>query len=187
MNPYDFIKNNKTNYLTLEDISKYNEGDVLDVVIWDCNWEEYDWWENIKPGKYTPEDFFQGNKHRIIIGAPDKLSWTIDFNFGKQIEPFHFNVEEYSKQNKMGTYRGWVELSDDGYIDIDSEIVKTGKKIPKSWKAWHEHHSKFPKTTYVGWRGPIMLWDKLKESKDFIMTDFKNYGNKKVSGNINRF
>ena len=174
MNPYDFIKNNKNNYLTLEDISKYKEGDII-VVIWDSNWEEYDWWENIKPGKYTPEDFFQSNRCKITINSPDKLQWNIDI-FGKH--PFHFNVEDYSKQNNMGTYRSWVELSDDGYIDIDCELLKTGKKIPKGWKAWYEHHSKFPKTTCIGWRGPIMLWNKLKESQDFIFTDKKPYGKK---------
>ena len=131
MNPYDFIENNKNNYLTLEDISKYKEGDVIDVVIWDNNWEEYDWWENIKPGKYTPEDFFQSNRCKITINSPDKLQWNID-TFGEH--PFYFNVEDYSKQNKMGTYRSWVEVGDDGYIDINCELLKVVKKFLKDGK-----------------------------------------------------
>jgi len=155
---YHFVHATKDQHLTLADIKHLNVGDALDVVIWDGNWEEYWAWEkaeNLKP--YSPEEFFTKNRHKLVYRG--NLTWDIHFRFGEVIEhPVHLNTEH------LQTYCRWCAVDEkDGKIHITSEYLPRGQdKIPICWRAKHIHWTKFPETTRVGWRGPIMLWEKLK-------------------------
>lgn len=154
---YHFVHDTKDKHLTLADIKKLQVGEKLDVVIWDGNWEEY--WssaENLKP--YSAEEFFKFNRHQLTYKGD--MKWDIHFNFGETFEhPVHLNTDH------LQTFSRWCKVDEkDGKIHITSEYLPQGmSEIPSIWKPKHIHWTEFPDTTRVGWRGPIMLWSKLKD------------------------
>ncbi len=156
---YDFIEQCKDNHLTINDILDLSAGDKLDVVIWDRNFEEYWIWNKAKSNKpYDPQIFFGPNRWTIIYKGD--MEWTIisEAGEGESFDhPVHLNTEH------LNTYMIWVGLENDGMVHIEYEIIKEGNKIPKGWIETHIHWKDFPKTTRVGWRGPIMLWKKLEK------------------------
>jgi len=157
---YDFIRNTKPDHLTILDLKKINIGDELDVVIWDGHFEEYWIWnnaENMKP--YHPHDFFEKNHCKLIYKG--NLTW--DLHIDREIfeHPIHLDL------SYLKTSRKWYEINNDGYININ--------KIPKHW-------TEFPDTTRIGWRGPIMLWDKLINYPNVY--NRKNFYGDKISKNL---
>ena len=158
MQMYKFINNCQADHLTIADVKKLQPGDTLDVVIWDRNFEESWIWDNAENLKhYDPEIFFKNNRHQLTYCGD--MDWKIKFNFGETIyHTIHLNVSH------LDTYWTWVAIDEkDGYIHITDESVRNGHKIPEHWKPKHIHWSEFPETTRAGWRGPIMLWSKLKD------------------------
>lgn len=140
---YDFINNYTRPYhLTLGDIKQLKVGDELDVVIWDRNFEEYWIWKDAESEKlYNPEYFFKSNRHKLKL--TENMTWNIKFPFGETYNhSIHLDVSELSD------YWIWMPLSSNGNIVLDN--------ITKNWTEFHNN-------TRIGWRGAIMLWDKLKE------------------------
>lgn len=168
---YDFIKQCKNKHLTLGDIKKMKVNDIIDVVIWDRNFEEYWIWENAKNKQlYNAETFFEENHHQIKYKG--NMEWEIIFNFGETYtHKIHLDV------SNLNTYWKWYGLSDDNKIHITQEILKDNQKIPKHWKKKHAHYSEFSDNTRVGWRGPIMLWDKLKKMPQVYLLNSEEYIN----------
>ncbi len=154
---YDFIEQCKPYHLTIEDVLNLSVGQQLDVVIWDRNFEEYGIWERATSNKICrPEELFQHNRWTIVYKS--NMEWTIisEGGGGESFDhPVHLNVQH------LNTYMTWVGLENDGMVNIDHEIIKKGNRIPKGWTETHIHWKDFPKTTRAGWRGPIMLWEKL--------------------------
>jgi hypothetical protein len=151
----DFIESCKHLYFNISDFKKLKIGDTIDVVLWDRNFEEYEIWDSLKPNKkYNVERFFKENRAQITYKGD--LKWDIDFAFGEKFtHPIHLNTKH------LKTNWTWVPVKNK-MVTIKSEIVDRGKKIPKSWKPINMHWEEFPEKTYVGWRGPIMLWKYLK-------------------------
>ena len=67
-------------------------------------------------------------------------------------EPYNFEFEiEYKKNNWYPLTNGILPAEDEqGFSELLGE--------DKSW-------SEFPKSTHIGWRGPMILWDDLKKLK----------------------
>ena len=92
------------------------------------------------------------------------MQWDIYFDFGKNDNKI--NNVLHKKSNDFGdTYTHPVHL------DISSlqtnwtwyPIDELDGKIPLDQTGKHIHWTEFSDITRVGWRGPIMLWDKLKD------------------------
>jgi len=143
MEVYTFIKNCTPYHLTLNDVKNMKEGDTIEVVIWDRNFEEYGIWNSVKEGvSYNPQIFFQCNKHKLTYKG--NMIWDIDFNHG---ETFRHPVHIEHEKNK------WRAIDNDGNVYSGCSDCET-KKILQHW-------SEYPGNSRVGWRGPAMLWDKL--------------------------
>jgi len=160
---YSFIDSCKDHHLTIGDVKNLKVGDKLDVVIWHQNFEEEGGFFAIR-GKIRedlslpqrPEQFFKYNHHQLTYLG--NMEWDIHFEWGETFtHPIHLDV------TCLETNWTWSALEEDGMIHITKEVVKEGERIPLHWRAKHLHWSEFPDDTRVGWRGPIMLWSKLKD------------------------
>ena len=148
----------REHHLTIKDLKNLNPGDELDVLIWDGNYEEYWIWDNAESEKpYDPREFYKSNRCKITY--LHNLKWNIDIpNVGVIEHPIHLNLKPFIKE----TFCTWDSIEDDGKIHITSEYLPRGMDgIPKEWKAKHINWTDFPEETRIGWRGPIMLWEKL--------------------------
>jgi hypothetical protein len=158
MDMYDFINNCKDKHLTIADIKLMSPGDVIDVVVWDTNFEEYWIWDSAEKNKsYDPFIFFKSNRCKITYKG--NMLWDIYFDFGDTCtHPVHLDV------SSLQTNWTWYEINElDGQIHITEEILDEKQSILSDWTPKHIYWTEFPDTTRVGWRGPIMLWDKLKD------------------------
>lgn len=66
-------------------LKKLQTGDILDVVIWDRNFEETWIWPVAVPQKqYDPKVFFAENRHKLTYKG--NMVWDICFPHGETIE-----------------------------------------------------------------------------------------------------
>lgn len=139
---YDFIKKCEPNYLKVKDIKKLKIGDELDVVIWDTNFEEYYIWKKCEQNKkYDSQLFFKENRCKLIYC--ENYKWKIlDSDNNINLHPLHANYK--SK---------WCIIGDK---KEKSDLCETCNANKISFKDLTDD-------TYIGWRGYIMLWDKLKD------------------------
>ena len=94
-------------------------------------------------------------------------TWDIQASWGTYEHSFHLNVEH------LNTNWTWVAIDpEDGKVHITDNIFDEGKEH-NNWKPIHIHFDEFPKNTRVGWRGPVMLWEKVKNMPQ-IFWKFKN-------------
>ena len=150
---YDFIEKSKRKHLTLKDVKRMKVGDKIDVVIWDRNFEEgWIWNEAIKNKPYTPKYFFRRNRHQLTYLGD--MKWNIKYPFGETI---CHNIE--LDVSELGTNWKWSPIFKE-YITLKNDFVNG--RIKKLDKPIKKHWSEFPDSTRVGWRGPIMLWEKLE-------------------------
>ena len=154
---YDFITKSQLHHLTIEDIVKMSPGDKIDVIIWDANWEEYWIWDNAEPGKnYDPQSFFKENRHQITYLG--NMEWNIHFNFGDTFRhPVHI-ITSISDKNWW-----WSEIVN-GSVHTENQGLTCphGKSLTQK-NPKRSEWTQLPHTTRVGWRGPMMLWNKLVE------------------------
>jgi hypothetical protein len=147
---YKFINDCKSQHLTIADIKLLNIGDRLDVVIWDRNFEELWIWTNAdNEVAFTPDEFFSSNRHTLTYLG--NMKWNIRYPFG--IDFIH-NIE--LDVSKLDNIMKWYPISDDGKIEF--------LRVSKHW-------TDFPDDTRVGWRGPIMLWNKLLTMPNVYLKD----------------
>ena len=143
---YQAIEFSKPNHLTIRDVLNMNVGDTIDVIIWDRNFEEYGIWDTRESGvSYNPNDFFKGNHHQITYQG--NMEWDIHFDFGETVRhPINLDV------SSLNTKWKWIPIE-----DVSTDAVKN--TVESKRLNWEQ----FPTNTRVGWRGPIMLWDKVKD------------------------
>lgn len=161
---YEFIHKSKPYHLTINDIKTLKPNSTLDVIIWDRNFEEPWIWSNAKKMQpYDPHIFFAENHHTLTYLG--NMKWDLHFNFlteeekkckNKFVHPVHIDV------SNLPTNWTWVDIPDDGIINITRDIIGTGEKLGPN-KNKPMHWSEFPGSTRVGWRGPIMLWEHMKK------------------------
>lgn len=155
---HQFIENSRPYHLTLGDVKKFPIGYKFEVVNWDRNYEEYWIWDNAIPlAEYDPEIFFKENK--LTLTYKGNMRWVRKDSNGETYDEETIEIDVSNLQ----TYWKWVPLSEDGYVDITTEELREGQKIPKEWKPKHIHWSRLPNNTRVGIRGPMMYWDYLKD------------------------
>ena len=159
MEVYGWIRDYRLYHLTIGDILKCSVGDELDVVIFDRNFEESGIWDKLHPDvEYDPTEFFKYNHHKLKYNGD--MKWDIIFNWGKTFEhPIHLNVEH------LATRWTWVVLGEDGFVDIAERLPDDDKKTDNIRKSVRLHWNGFPSRTRIGWRGPIMLWEDLKNKR----------------------
>lgn len=81
--------------------------------------------------------------------------WDLKSFEGIFEHPVHLDV------SSLNTFWTWYNINNEGYIDINYEMIKEDEEIPKNWKPKYIHWTNFDENTRIGWRGPIMLWEKL--------------------------
>ena len=134
--------------LTIKDIKEMNDGDEIKVLVMDRNLYDRTCSVN-KPNKlYTAEYFFRHNtatyKHYTDLKGELTFHWT-DKDY--KSSDFEFDIE-YEKNNWYPLENGKLPKNDpQGLFEFPF-----GKEMD-----WTE----FPESTKIGWRGEMMLWDKV--------------------------
>ena len=157
INIYDWIDENHDQQLSIADVDNLKPGDKLDVCVFDRNFAEYGMWDKYTAFKgYDAEDILQFN--RMTLHYKGNYTWDLIMpTTGTFEHPFHLCVEH------LGTNWCWSVLNvDDAKIHMTNNIFKNGDEHD-DWKPIHMHYDDFPKTTRVGWRGPIMLWENVSK------------------------
>ncbi len=159
---YEWIKDCRPYHLTLGDVLKWKKGEKVDVCMLDGNFEEYgDIWNGIEPGKVLPATTFFA-KNKATLTYKGAYVWDIAYNYGETIEhPIHFWISGLvNNENTSGnTIRRswWVPLDvEKGSISI--KTLEDGVPFPRKIRIQCQE---LPKSTKVGWRGPMILWKHL--------------------------
>lgn len=144
MEVYQFIDHCKSEHMTLNDLQKMKAGDVIDVVIWDFNFEEgFIWSSSVEMQYYEPTEFFKDNHHKIkYLG---NMTWEIHFCCGTTI-----------------TREVEIERPNEGFVTTqmdNTEIYDSGGYTSNGWVEQQKLNCQ--PNDRVGWSGPIMLWERL--------------------------
>jgi hypothetical protein len=156
MEMYDFIRSCEDLHLTKNDLEGMASETQLDVVIWDRNFEEYWIWDRAIPNHhYPPLEFFSKNRYTLVYLGD--FEWDIVFPWETIKHPIHLSLES------LNINYTWAALGNDGIIHIDQYRTKDAKGLISSLieVPIHKHYSTFPSNTRIGWRGPIILSEKL--------------------------
>ena len=139
-----WIEKSKKYWITIKDIEKLKANKKIKLLVLDRN--VYDSKDKFKRGKlYKPENFFIDNSavywKNNVASLEGKIvhKWQEDHNF-------EFDIQ-YDKHNWYPLLNGILPAEDEQGF---SKLLG----VTKSW-------SEFPKTTHIGWRGPMILWSNL--------------------------
>jgi hypothetical protein len=146
MDVYEFIDSCIDEHLTLGDVKDLATGAQLDVVVWDRNFDDGWIYTSSERGRhYTPEEFFETNRRTLtIVGHP--MAWEIEFPSGTHQHHMELCIDD--EGNK------WRPIRCDGSVMGADDSENNGM-----WADWDDD-------TRVGWRGPMMLWDRLAGKAD---------------------
>jgi|SRR3989304_4132521 len=144
----------KPQCLTINDVKQLNKGDTLYVLVMDRNLTDITNAHNKCEEIKRPKDFFECNVATYVHNKD--LQGDITFHFGgfedkkksrNLTREFEFDIE-YDKNC-------WYPLTN-GYLP-----VKDPQGLGKFRYNSPKHYSMFSPTTRIGWRGPMIEWDKL--------------------------
>lgn len=137
----EWINNAKKYYVTLGDIMEIKKGEKIKFLILDRN--VLDVVQNTnKPNKaYEPAKFFR--KSYGILKYGGNLQGTMKFCDISVQRPFEFHIE-YKKDQ-------WYPLKNEYLPAHDPQNIF--KLLGKQ-----KHYTEFPKSTHVGFRGPMIFW-----------------------------
>lgn len=150
LNDNDWYKLATTKKLTIADMLEVKEGEVLEFLVMDRNLWDVAADNNLHNVDHAPEIFFRANKatykhHHDLKGV---LTLYCD-NDPIELENFEFHVEY--KQDS------WYPLRNGELPEADPQgIARFGFGKPKHW-------TEFSVDTGIGYRGPILLWSKVKD------------------------
>jgi hypothetical protein len=162
---WDWIDHVKDQCLTIADITKLKHGERLPVLSIHRNLcdEVYPKRGNPKPALAATE-FFKETRSIYVHeeGLCGRMEWHWDKKKKHTSELFEFEINYKPKH--------WYPLKN-GYLP---EIDPLQDEDYPSWGSAGRHWSEFPETTQVGWRGPMLLWDKLDQQPPvFTNVDMK--------------
>jgi hypothetical protein len=146
----DWEQYSQGEHLTIEDVMNLNEGDKLHLLVMDRNlWDIVCCRENnLGNTLHPPAQFFRHN--RATYTHIGDLKGTLVYHWGdgdSEEYDFEFDVEYMSHR--------WYPLKDGHLPARDPQgIAPFDYEEPKPW-------TDFPVNTRVGWRGPMMLWEKV--------------------------
>jgi hypothetical protein len=147
-----WIEQYRKYWITIKDIEKLKPNEKIKLLVLDRN--VYDSLDKFKKGQlYKPEKFFVNNSAIYWKNNNDSLSGKIKYKWQKGSEPaydFEFDIE-YKKNSWYPLINGILLARDhQGFLEL------LGKD-----KNWLE----FPKSTHIGWRGPMIMWNNLNKIK----------------------
>lgn len=139
----------RRHYLRISDVLKMKKGDKIKLLVLDRNVNDVT--SKNKTNKelvsYTPKHFFR--KNFAVYTHNSGLKGTIKY-FNMDLMVFQFEIE-YQKNH-------WYPLNNNG---------KLGKKDRHGYADFKDkaglHYSEFPKTTPIGFRGPMIKYSILKD------------------------
>jgi len=147
-----WIQQYRKYWLTIKDVEKLKPNKKIKLLVLDRN--VWDAKNKFKKGKlYKPENFFVDNSAVYFKNNMASLNGKIKHQWqNNDEEPYDFEFEiEYKKNNWYPLTNGILPAEDEqGFLQLLGE--------DKSW-------SEFPKSTHIGCRGPMILWDDLKKLK----------------------
>lgn len=176
MDIYSYIKEMSLNHLTLGYYRKMSPGDVLDVVIWDRNFEEYGIWpdstkipyEFKENTPYKATDLFGNNRAKILITnesiiatspCEEKVWCEREFSPRKtwRITYYDGESEDLSLELNLGDWPEMFNIEGDCWYPINDQgdIILNDKKV---------NIADFPENVRIGYRGPIMLWKNIQSA-----------------------
>ena len=157
--PYSLYENIIKKWLTIGDINKLKKGEELMMLNFDRNiGDTIGNDKTIQTLKlYDPKYFFKNAwvkyyHNKDLMGKIFYAWQTMDDykNNSEENKPFKFTFDIEYKSNH------WYPLDKNGYLPAKSadfgNILLDGKK---------KHWSNFPSNTRIGWRGPMVIWNKL--------------------------
>lgn len=153
---YDWVyKKMRAKHFTLAKWRKMKVGDVIDVAIFDRNFEEYFIWDKTKAGKiYKPSYFFRMNHHTIKKNGP--MTYNINFRWLKpDYNPKKFDPKEDGRMIEVSTKEihekwEWCPVTREGRVECRPDIL----------------FDEIPGNIRLGWHGPIILWSDVKKAPD---------------------
>lgn len=162
LNWIDWEDNAKKYALTINDILKLNPGEQIKLLpfhmnLWSTALDDKNALISLKPQKFFEHEWiiYQHNKglkgkwFGAWLAKNEGVSKT-----ARKIPPNKLKDFEFDVQYTEGGL--WVPLKN-GYLDMDG--------IKK------QHWSKLPKTTKIGWRGPMIKWSDLKKVPNIIYNE----------------
>lgn len=138
--------------LTIKDIESLKPKQSIKVLVLDRNFDEFCCKEetNKSSTHYKPEHFFRENTATYVHAQ--NMKGKLTFHGIDYTRDFEFDVE-YDKDC-------WYPL-EDGCLPKEDEQKLAPFSFPEP-----KPYTDFPTTTRVGWRGPMILWEKVKELPD---------------------
>ena len=145
---FKWEKKMRKHYLRINDILKMKTGDKIKLLILDRNVSDSTTAINKELKSYKPKYFYR--KSLAVYTHDKELKGSILFNF-EGAEPMDFEFEiEYKRYH-------WYPLTNGKLPKKESQNYSHfGDKAGK-------HYTQFPKTTLVGWRGPAIRYELLKD------------------------
>ncbi len=176
---WDWMKhvNGESDCLTIGDILKLKKGERVPILVMDRNLCDHvypDIGEGPKPIQLAQEFFDLKRDGAVYVhreGMTGTVEWGWDDEHDSVDELFTFEIE-FKKDH-------WYPLDEDGTLPAADEEYQVGP--PEPWDeevngAWdgtaqhgeelpptRTHWKDYPETTHVGWRGPMMRWDRVTE------------------------
>lgn len=148
----DWKENVRNECLTINDILSLGKGEKIDVLIMDRNLSDWVCSVNEYNTLYKAENFFRTNKATYIHNhdLTGKIIWEEgDLN---SEQPFEFHIE-YQKDH-------WYPLKNN-FLPKEDPQKFAFFSYPED-----KHYMDFNDKTRVGWRGPMLLWSKMKNQPD---------------------
>jgi hypothetical protein len=145
--------------LTINDIKTLKKGDKITVLIMDRNLGDTVCGYNETDKLYDPKIFFR-EKIAIYIHDHDLsgfIIWDFDLIDEDLNDLSNFTSDEVFEFDIEYKLHHWYPLKNNNLPEFDSQgLVNFGSNSGK-------HYDEFPRETLIGWRGPMMLWDKLDD------------------------
>jgi len=149
----------KSKCLTVADVTALKPGERLRVITMDRNEWEISEANNKSDMLYSLQDFFR-RKVSVYIHNHDlmgEIAWDFQ-NEDKNLDDYYSFVPDREFEFDIN-YRGinWYPLMDGRLPDTDPQEFADFREMAG------KHYSEFPPDTLIGWRGPMMLWERLSE------------------------
>ena len=138
----DWYERSRPKWLTIGDVVRMKEGEALKLLVMDRNLMDTVDAHNVRGKAHSPTNMFR--KNFAIFTKTHGIRGEMQWEDAKT--PFEFDIEF-----KKGR---WYPLEDDHLPSHDPQSMFSLFGSKKPWSA-------FPKSTHIGWRGPMVKWSHL--------------------------
>lgn len=123
--------------------------------------------ENRQDGtEYPPQVFFDQNVHRLK--KTGIFEWEIYWSWDLAQECINRDIHLYHPEDKF-----WFPLDSEGYFNpVDElELLDLDPVRTEFWTQNRVHYTEFPPDTRIGWRGPLIPWEKVINLPPVLYTE----------------